>query len=61
MHDDQSDTRCHRCGARMTLYVVGDDYCRPCKAEMRDREAADARRVARYPFAKDLGPNRPAA
>lgn len=40
--------RCHRCGVEMTLYVVGDDYCRQCKAEMKVREEQDARRVVRF-------------
>lgn len=26
--------KCHRCNEPMTLYVVGDDYCRLCVREM---------------------------
>jgi hypothetical protein len=44
----------------MTLYVVGDDYCRECKREVQAREDQDAKRIMRFP-AKDLGPWRPAA
>jgi hypothetical protein len=47
--------RCHRCLEPMTLYVVGDDYCRKCKAERAERERADAaRRIVRFPRPKDL-------
>ena len=52
---DRSERRCRRCAAIMTLYVVGDEYCRTCKPEIREREQADARRVARF-RAKDLTP-----
>ena len=56
--------RCHRCLEPMTLYVAGDDYCRKCKAEMRVREDADARRRtarARFTVVKDLTPTYPGA
>jgi ribosomal protein L37E len=56
----EREIRCHRCGERMTLYVVGDDYCRECKREVQAREDQDAKRIMRFP-AKDLGPWRPAA
>lgn len=51
--------KCHRCGQPMTLYVVGDDYCRLCKAEMRQRAEQDARRISRFDrfrVSKDLTP-----
>ena len=38
--------RCHRCQEPMTLYVVGQDYCRQCKADIAKREQDDARRMA---------------
>ncbi len=40
--------RCHRCGVQMTLTVVGDDHCRQCKAEIKAREEADAKRAVRF-------------
>jgi hypothetical protein len=51
--------RCHRCNDPMTLYVIGDDYCPPCKREIKVRDEADARRarfaiVPRYSIAKDM-------
>lgn len=49
----EPEIRCHRCGERMILYVVGDDYCRACKREVQAREEQDAKRVDRFP-AKDL-------
>jgi ribosomal protein L37E len=57
----EREIRCHRCGERMTLYVVGDDYCRACKREVSVREAQDARRNTVKFQPKDLGPWRPAA
>ena len=51
--------RCHRCGDPMTLYVVDDRYCQPCKRDIKTREAQEARRVVRfdrYRVAKDLTP-----
>lgn len=53
--------RCRRCGTSMVLYVIGEGYCRECRREIAAREAADAKRVARFPFPKELGPGRPAA
>lgn len=47
-------TSCHRCGESMTVYVAGYDYCRKCTADIRAREAQDARRVDRFARAKDL-------
>lgn len=55
MNRQSSEVHCHRCHERMTLYLVGDDYCRPCKREIAERDAADARRVVRF-RAKDLTP-----
>ena len=43
----------------MTLFVVGDDYCPPCKREIRVREQQDAQRVVRFDrfrVSKDLTP-----
>jgi hypothetical protein len=55
--------KCHRCGDRLTLRVVGDDYCAPCKVEIRQREEQDARRTARARFSvvKDTTPLYPGA
>lgn len=55
--------KCHRCGDRLTLRVVGDDYCAPCKVEIRRREEQDARRTARARFSvvKDMTPLYPGA
>ena len=54
---NQPETRCHRCGEVMTLYIVGDDYCRTCKREIRARQELDARRPApRFALAKDVTP-----
>lgn len=54
-------TRCRRCGMDMTLYVVGEEYCRLCKREVRELdEARLARRLRRF-VAKDLTDWRPGA
>ena len=45
----------------MTLYVVGEEYCRLCKREVRELdEARLARRLRRF-VAKDLTDWRPGA
>jgi hypothetical protein len=49
--------RCKRCGDLMTLYVVGDRYCRPCKVEVAVLERREAMRIVpRFSRAKDLTP-----
>ena len=56
--------RCHRCNEPMTLYVVGEDYCKPCVRELAVRAQSDAKRSAaagRFRFPKLLGDPRTAA
>ena len=49
--------KCHRCGETITLYVVGEDYCRPCVRDLARLAQQDAkRRVDRFARAKDLTP-----
>jgi predicted transcriptional regulator len=57
--------RCHRClEALEAIHVVGDDYCRKCKVDIKMREESDARRAnarARFSVVKDLTPTLPGA
>jgi uncharacterized OB-fold protein len=49
--------RCKRCGDPLTVYVLNERYCTPCKREVRQRETADERRMtarARFGVVKDL-------
>jgi hypothetical protein len=49
--------KCHRCNEPMTLYVVGDDYCKTCVRELSARAESDRRRseaTRRFRFAKEL-------
>jgi hypothetical protein len=49
--------RCHRCNDPMTLYVIGDDYCKPCVRDLAARARSDAQRAEatrRFRFAKEL-------
>ena len=56
--------RCHRCGDPMTLYVVGQDYCKPCLREVKTLDEQRARRAtarARFSVVKELTPWGPSA
>jgi hypothetical protein len=49
--------KCRRCNESMTLYAVGDEYCRTCVREIAARAESDRRRneaVRRFRFAKEL-------
>lgn len=46
--------KCKRCGERITLYAVGERYCRLCVRDLTEI-AARTPKVIRFPFAKDLG------
>jgi ribosomal protein L37E len=52
--DMQKSTRCHRCGDPLTVYPVDEEYCQPCRRDIRTRQDADARRVQRFAKAKSL-------
>jgi hypothetical protein len=56
--------RCHRCNEPMTLFVIGEDYCKTCVIELAARARSDARRAeatARFSVGKSLDNRRPAA
>lgn len=56
--------KCRRCGDPMVMFVVGDDYCAPCR---RDLKAREPKPVANQPLwmrrltAKDMSDWRPVA